>query len=417
MSLRILYLAPRIPKAPFDGGSHSIHHQIDSLRKAGHHVTLCVTNTSRHFVSLDSVEDLFDEVVAVKVDTTVRAMPALRSIFSRGEPVRTSLPKAPYNVQRFISSELLARLVEHLNGSEPYDVIHVDYLVMAWYAIALRELLPDKTPPIVLRSHNIEYRILEHLSSDRSISLYKRVYYRFLSRQLMNYEIAVARSSDLVVTISGTDAEYYRVVSGNTPVTAILPGMNVPDMPLSVMDKGHRPRIGFLGSLEWAPNIEGVVWFVKEVLPLIADQLPDIEVHIAGRQPVAQILALNIVRNVIVHGQVDTAAGFLETIDVAISPVLSGSGVRIKILEGLAFGLPMGSTTLGAEGLSLKSGQHILLADSATDFADACLRLFRDPEFSREIGLEGRSHVQRYHSWSAATEDLVRAYESITSIR
>jgi len=411
--LRILYLAPRIPKRPFDGGAHSIFHQLRQLRQAGHHVTLGVTNTSRHRATEADAADLCDTLISVDVDTSIKPFGALCALMCRGEPVATTLPVCPYNLRRFISGKLLHQLVQEMQAGAPYDVIHVDYLTMAWYALALRAHHPEVTVPILLRTHNVEYRILEHNGLDPNRSSAGRWYYRLLAEQTRIYEEAVARQVDLVATVSPLDAEVYARMAPATPIRSITPGMDVPDLSTIPARADGPPRIGMLGSLEWTPNVEGALWFVREVLPKIHRHRPDVELHLAGRAPVPEVMALHDGRHVFVHGPVDDGTAFLSTLDVDLAPVLSGSGIRIKVLEGLAHARPMVSTTLGAEGLNVVDGQHLLLADGPDAFAEACLRLLDNTELARSLAQRGRGLVEQEYSWAAATQRLLEAYSSI----
>ena len=410
--LRILYLAPRIPKRPFDGGAHSIYHQLRHLRLAGHHVTLGVTNTSRHSASTADAEGLYDELISVDVDTSITPFGAFCAMICRGEPVSTDLPVCPYNLRRFIDGHLLHRIAGAMKRGAPYDVIHVDYLAMAWYALALRRHHPEVTVPILLRSHNVEYRILQHNSLDVTRSRWSRWYYRLLADQTRTYEEDVARKVDMVATVSPLDAEVYAHMAPMTPVQSITPGMDLPDLPVQPRADGP-PRIGMLGSLEWTPNVEGAMWFVREVLPRLQAARPDIEIHLAGRSPAPEIEALHDGRSIFVHGPVDDATAFLRSLDIDVAPVLSGSGIRIKLLEGLAHARPMISTTLGAEGLHVEDGKHLLLADTPEAMATACLRLLDDDSLAQALAEEGRHLVEREYSWAAATKQLVNAYSSI----
>ncbi len=386
-------------------------HQLRDLRRAGHHVTLGVTNTSRHRATETDALELCDTLVMEDVDTSISALGALRALMISTEPYRSGLPPAPYNLRRFIHARLAGRLIDAV-GTGSFDVIHADYLAMAWYALAIRSAV-DACPPVLLRAHNVEYRILEHTAADRTRSWLHQRYYRLLAGQTVRYETAVARAVQGIATVSEPDAEVFRGMAPETPVVAITPGMDLPLVPRDLRSRSGQIRIGMLGSLEWAPNVEGAIWFVRQVLPRVLQRHPDLQLHIAGRSPVAEVQALHNGSTVIVHGPVDSAAEFLASLDIVVVPVLSGSGVRIKVLEGLANGCAMVSTTLGAEGLAVADGEQLLIADGPERFADACLRLINDEPLARTLGQAGRTCIEDRYSWPAATAALEQAYASI----
>jgi len=386
-------------------------HQLRDLRRAGHHVTLGVTNTSRHRATVNDAQDLCDTLVMEDVDTSISTLGALRALVTSTEPFPTGLPPAPYTLRRFIHPGLAGRLIDVVRTGS-FDVIHVDYLAMAWYAQAIRSAVAE-CPPILLRAHNVEYRILEHTASDRTRSWLHRQYYRLLAGQTARYETAVARAVQGIATVSEPDAQVFRGLAPETPVVAITPGMDLPLVPRDLRSRSGQIRIGMLGSLEWTPNVEGAIWFVREVLPRLLQRHPELQVHIAGRSPVPEVKALHTGSTVIVHGPVESASDFLGSLDIVVVPVLSGSGVRIKVLEGLANGCAMVSTSLGAEGLAVADGEQLLIADGPERFADACLRLINDEPLTRRLGQAGRTCIEDRYSWPAATAALEQAYASI----
>lgn len=403
----VAFVVSRIPHEPFDGAMYLVYHQLRELRSQGCHVTLIAANTSRHHVTRDVAERLCDRLVLVDIDTSISWKGALLALFRRGEPLHTNLPCASYQLQRFFSQPLFDAFVQELQ-SHPVDVVHADGLAMAWYAHALRLHLREKSPAWVYRAHNIEYRILEHQAVRADAPVLHRWYYRLLAWQTRRFERAILQCADVVSTVTDVDAEQVRGMAPAAPIVVAPPGMHVGE---TSRERQPGQRLGFLGSLEWGPNVEGVLWFVQEVLPLILQKLPTVELHVAGRSPSPEISALHDGEHVHVIGPVVSAPDFLSSIDVAIAPVLSGSGVRIKILEGLAVGCAMVSTSRGAEGIPVVSGEHVVIADDPQTFADACCELLLHPEQARMMAERGQLLVAEQYAWKPCVERLRTAYE------
>jgi glycosyltransferase involved in cell wall biosynthesis len=408
--VRILFIAPRIPSFPLDGGSAMVYHQLRGLMADGHTVIFGAPNTSRHPAQLQDLDGLCTQAVSVDVDTSVTAIGALQAMAGSKEPAPTGLPRAPYTLRRFLSKRLVRGLVQTLQDN-PVDVVHADYLPSTWYAMALRRALGSQGLPVLYRAHNVEHRILSHLAADPARPTFERVYRRLLARQTERFEMEVARKVSAVCTLSEPDADWFRDVAPSTPVQSIPPGV---ELPAHVNRESSIPlRIGMLGSLEWMPNVEGLLWFVHHVLPNILLKVPQATVHIAGKSPVQAVLDLHDGKHVFIHGPVADASEFLATLRVGIVPVLSGSGVRIKILEGLANRLPLVSTSLGAEGLEVRNEEHLLIADEPEPFADACIRMLSDVESAQATADRGRDLVERRYSWRQSKEQLARVYEAI----
>ncbi len=370
-------------------------------------------NTSRHFADEEAIHEFCDDVITHDVDTAIRPLDAISNLLIDKAPYKIGLPKTPYTISRFLHRSLVDKIHQRVNSVENFDVIHVDYLTPAWYAIELKRSLPLKTPPILFRAHNVECKIVAQLALDKNRGLAERVYRKIVARQTKTFEQAVASRCQMIAAVSQADADWFNNVCPDVPNMVIPVGVEAADVSKLTRAKRSRPAIGFLGSLEWGPNVEGILWFVREVVPFITKELPDVEIRIAGRSPAPEILALHTGINVFIDGPVKSATEFLSTVDVAVSPILSGSGVRIKILEGLAHAMPMVTTSAGAEGLPVADGEHIIIADDAAAFSQGCIRLLKDTAYAEMLGSSGRGLVTREFSWGQSIRKLIAAYESI----
>lgn len=205
---------------------------------------------------------------------------------------------------------------------------------------------------------------------------------------------------DGVVALTDDDADWFTHVRGaSSAVAAIPPGVTLP----STSQRHASPlHIGFLGSLDWEPNVDGVLWFVHVILPLIRKRHPGVVFQIAGRRVPERIRALHDGSHVIVLGEVEDAQSTRASWVVNVVPLRSGSGIRIKILEALAGGDAVVTTTVGCEGIGLHNEAEALIADDPQAFADACSNLLEAPNMARAMGERGRAFVAERYAWPPA---------------
>jgi glycosyltransferase involved in cell wall biosynthesis len=408
----LLVILPRIPLPARDGGAIVMIETLKALAAAGHSVDVAVVNTRKHRADPAVLAPFVRSVHAVDVDTTISAFGALRSLVRPRLPRAFGIPtSASYWVARFASEDMLSAVIDRVRSTS-YDAVLCETLFTACYGVAVRRL--PMAPPVILRAHNVEHRIQERLAADPLRSAPQRWYRGMLARQTAGYEAFIARTLDAVATVSDDDAEYFTGVRGSRDgVRSVPPGIAIPET------SAVRPdplSIGFLGSLDWEPNVDGVHWFVREILPLIRRSRPDAVFHIAGRRPPEHVRALHDGVSVVVHGEIDDAHAMRSTWAINVVPLRSGSGIRIKILETLAGGAAVVSTTVGCEGLGMVDGEQLVIADDAQHFADVCVELLTDPERAQALARRGRDAVRERFAWPQAIarlEGLIRESASV----
>src|SRR5579864_6999563 len=242
-------------------------------------------------------------------------------------------------------------------------------------------------------------------------SLLRRAYFRRQARLMLEYERQVCRSVKSVIAVSEADAGKMRELYGVSRVAAVPTGVDVGFFTPPAETQATTDLV-FVGSMDWMPNIDGVVWFAREVLPLIKRKLPDTSLAVVGRTPGREVTELgDRDPGIRITGTVADVRPWLWESKVAIVPLRIGGGTRLKIYEAMAARTPVVSTTIGAEGLDISPGENILIADSPDAFAEACLRLISDAGDRRRIADSGWRHVETKHSWEAAAVEFERALE------
>ena len=355
--MHILQLCPRVPFPPHDGGAIAMHDVAAGLVRAGHRVTLLAINTPKHRQPANALAHLGPNLrlVLVDVDTDISAGKALKNLlFSR----------QPYNVERFISPAVGERLLEILR-SEKVDIVQMEGTFVAWYAELLgrRHGAGLRVPPLVLRAHNVENTIW-HMLARREGNPLKRLFLRTMAARLEAFERRYLPQFDAVAAITEADADRLRALHCPEPVVFIPAGVELERVRANPAVR-PRPRTVFMiGSLDWLPNQEGVEWLLREVWSAFHAEFPEVELHIAGRNAPAHLLGLK-AANVHMHGFVESAPAFMQQYELMLVPLLSGGGMRVKIIEGMALGKAIVSTSLGAEGIAVRDGHDIVLRDGA----------------------------------------------------
>lgn len=308
----------------------------------------------------------------------------------------TSLPLA---VSRYASAELL-RKVTALEAGEHFDSVVCDFVASAVH-------IPDISRAVIFQ-HNVETTIFERHAQHAKTPLH-RWFFNLQARRMRAYEERMCRNSLHVVAVSPIDAQRMRDMFKIDNVSDVATGVNV--------DYFRRPEgreaeidLIFVGSMDWLPNIDGMLWFVKEILPLIRKQKPACRVAIAGRKPGPEISALTAADPLVeVTGTVPDVRPYLWNSQVSILPLRIGGGTRMKVYEAMAASLPVVSTSVGIEGLAGEPGRDLLVGDSPEEFAEHCVSLLNDRNLRSGIGESGFRLVNESCSWEA----VARQFEEI----
>lgn len=352
-----------------------------------------------HFAALHRPED-GDEGIARSGEYSSRSYPIPHKPATAGSPafvidaIRGVFSGMPLAVSRWRSSALL-QCVQQLIASQNFDRIVCDFLAAA-------PNIP-RIESAALFQHNVEAVIWERLR-DTATSPLRKMVYRIEAARMLSYERDQCRRAGYVIAVSEEDAQRMRERFGVSRIAAVPTGVDLDYF----MPQGESPAVAdlvFVGSMNWAPNIDGVLYFCQEILPLILAARPDCKVAIVGRTPPVSIQKLpETYPNVTVSGSVPDTRPYLWGSKVCIVPLRIGGGTRLKIYESMAARIPVVSTTVGAEGLPVADGEHLLLADETRAFAGACLRLLADREQRDRLAAAAWDLVSAHYSWGHAAD-------------
>lgn len=371
------------------------------LARAGHSVTVLALNTPKHRQPADALAHLGPRVrlVTVDVDTSLSPLAALRNLlFSR----------EPYNVQRFESAAVVSKLTELLT-TEHFDVVQLEGSFVAWYVDVVRRVAP--AVPTVLRAHNVEHEIWDQLARNERKPI-KAWYLRLLARRLRRFEARFLPRFAAVAAITEPDQRRLRQLGCQEPVTFIPAGVDLTRFQPDPAIKARPKSLFFLGSLDWRPNVEGLEWFLARVWPEARRQHPELQLHVAGKNMPAHIRQLN-VPGVQVHGFVESAAVFMQQHELMIVPLLSGGGMRVKIIEGMALGKCIISTGLGSEGIAVRHLHDILVCDDPAQWIQVLGQYCRGEFCQRGVGEQARRTARRLYDNEQVVQRFVELYRRV----
>lgn len=304
-------------------------------------------------------------------------------------------------IERWFHSEALIEDVRQDLESGEFSLLHIDELLLA------RVVKPGNKTPVVQHHHKLDTVLYDtlHLGSSpiKKFDLWK----------LRRLERESTRRYRHHLLCSEGDAALLAGRYGSLDTGAIPSGFAPEDFHPSDPPLARDPtRLLFLGSMDYGPNVDGTVWFVREVLPLIRAERPEVRLDIVGANPVPAVQALA-GPAVKIHGRVAEVASYLEQSAAMLVPLRIGGGTRLKIVEALAMNTPVVSTTIGAEGLGLVHGEHLQLADEAASFAHATLELLANPSAAADLGRRGGTYIKEHYNWDVLADVLVDYWERI----
>jgi sugar transferase (PEP-CTERM/EpsH1 system associated) len=312
--------------------------------------------------------------------------------------------RLPYAVAQYRSAAYRHAVTTEL-AAGGYDRIVCDFLVPAV------NLPPDLPCASVLFTHNVEAEIWRR-HAETADSWLRRTLYRQQWKRMLRFEGRTLAGFDRVLAVSDVDRDTFdRLYPGKlaAPATVIPTGVDTTYFAPALDQPGASRRVVFTGSMDWLPNVDGVLYFCREILPLVRHAVPDVVFTIVGRAPTHTVRKLAEEPGVEVTGRVDDVRPYLADAAAYVVPLRIGGGTRLKIFEAMAAGRAVVSTGVGAEGLPTEHGRHLLLADNPTAFADAVVTLLRDTAIRQAIERDARALVTSHYDWRHAASHLERA--------
>lgn len=393
--MRVLLLTQVLPYPPDSGPKVKTYYVLKYLVQH-HDVTLVsFVRESDKPEYVRHLESLCERVVTVPITRS----PA-RDLRYLGQSVFSG---QPWMMLRDERAEMRAALAE-LARTTHFDIVHADQLNMGQYA------LPFRDSRKVLDLHNALWVLYKRLAETLPLTRPMKYILTRDWRLLKQYEGQMCRTFDAVTAVSQEDKAALIEAGARDDITVIPIAIDT-DEPALIPRRPKEPHIVHIGTMYWPPNIQGITWFLDEIYPHIRQQVPDVRCTLIGARPPASLLERGQADpSLTVTGYVNDPLPYLQASSMMVVPLLSGGGMRVKILNALSQGIPMVSTTVGCEGINVHSGEDILIADDPQAFADASVRLLTDASLNDCITRNGRRTAEQQYDYRQACQPLDAIY-------
>ena len=396
--MRILQLCNKVPWPPKDGGAIAMLTLSKGFALLGHEVHVLAMNTQKHHVSIDEIpEDLKEkvkfELVEVPARISIKAM-IWNLLFS----------DQPYNAVRFIDEDFSRNIIRILEQKQ-FDLIQLEGLYLCPYVSLIRH---HSKALISYRAHNVEHEIWERTA--KITPGIKSFYLKLLAKRIKKFERDYINEYDVLVPITDRDGDILNEMGNAKPRHTTQTGIDLATL-VPKANKLEYPSVFHIGALDWAPNQEGLLWFLENCWNKLHQKYPELKFYIAGRNAPEWLQARVKYKNVIYLGEIEDAYSFMNSKAIMLVPLLSGSGMRVKIIEGLALGKAIVSTAIGAEGISVEDGKQIIIANEDSSFIDAISQLIESRELYDQLCKNAIDFIHEKFDNLAIAESLIDFYK------
>jgi glycosyltransferase involved in cell wall biosynthesis len=385
-SKKILILSHKPPYPKVDGGCIAIAQTIEALLEKGHLITVLCMETDKHR-SAHTIKHKNLKFECVYIDSRINVLGAFKNIFK----------KDSYILSRFNQREFENKIIHTLSNTR-FDTILFESLFTSPYIHLAKKYSKAKT---IYRSHNIEHLIWDK-HKDQKSNWFLKKYIQIQANRLKKEELAFWNEVGLIASISSKDSKCIKTHT-NTPISTL--GLYVEKRHKESYNQVNKNDFFHLGAMDWLPNIEAINWLITHVWPKFNKLYNNTELHIAGRAMPANLKNLKL-PGLFNHAEVDDALNFISQHKIMLVPLISGSGIRVKIIEGMALGKCIISTSIGVEGIPCTNKKNILIADTPEQFITAMKFCIENKEQVDAIGDEAKILAQKHFSKKEFTNQL-----------
>lgn len=397
--MKVLVLSNKAPFPANDGSSIAIANLALGLADNGIDLHLLTINTKKHFKADEKIDTFIKEKThyqSVYKDTNPSIIGAFINLFSRHS----------YFVSRFYFSAFEQALIQVLK-TQTFDIVQLEGVFMASYVPIIKKYSKSK---ITLRAHNVEHQIWDRLLLQEK-SFIKKAYLSLQNKRLKNFELLAFAKCDAIVTITDIDKQTIKRLMPLQKIETCLTGLNLINY-VPIFSPIKTNTVFHFASMDWMPNVEAVDWLLKHVWNEVMKEVPEAKLILAGRG-MPETIKQKGSTSVTVIEEVESSFDFYNTYDIMLVPLWSGSGLRIKLVEGLAYGKAIITTSIGAEGIPYVANEHVMIADNHTEFKDAIVTLLQDQQ--RKIALQqaARHLAEEEFNYKNVAEKLSSFYSHL----
>ena len=395
--IKILQVSNRVPWPLNEGGNIGIYNYTKAYRELGHDVTLYCLDAQKHNTPIKEASSELSKYAKLyihPIDTDINLEDAIKHL----------VKNKSYNVSRFYNTIFEEELTKLLS-KESFDLVQLEGTFVGPYISSIRKVHKGL---LSLRMHNVEFEIWQRLAQNEKNPL-KKLYLNILAKQLKKYESKIIRQVDTIVPVTDQDQTKFSKLYPEGIFKTIPAGINLNTWKFSPSKTTNRWY--HIGSMEWHANAEAIDWYIENIHPLIIKNNTDYSLNLAGKG--IDIALFELIPQVNVTENVNNAYDFVNSNDVCIVPLKSGSGIRLKILEAMAAGKLVITTTIGAQGINYINQKHLLIADTPTEFLSIFKKLNNHQIDFQGIIKNARTLIEKQYATKALAKKQLLFYREL----
>ncbi|MDR3543890.1 MAG: glycosyltransferase family 4 protein [Desulfosporosinus sp.] len=404
--MNILFVANLVPYPLDGGGKIKTFTTIQALSKKNTVDLVCFYEKENVEEAKKALKQYCCNIVLLPIKVTTSEnykyilKKAIKSLFS----------SYSLSVYKYHNDEMKSEIQKLVRENE-YGLVYFNILQVYSYKKDIVTLKPNMK--FLLDTQNCETQIFRRYEKESS-NLLKKIYLKLECHKLKKFEAWAIHDTDSVIVLSNADKKQLEELDGLALDCVIIPiGVNEPSNKKKIKDKSNVTNILFLGTLTWVPNNKGMIWFLKNVMPLLQEKKENIHLYIVGKNPSSQLLSIaEQYRNVTITGYVESVDHWYDKCDFMIVPLFIGSGQRVKIIEAFSRGMPVLSTSIGAEGLNYTDGVDIMIADTAEAFSEK-ITTISEPDICNTLSMNSRKLYNKYYSVEAVSRQINAVVDSL----
>ncbi len=392
----MLFITNLLPYPLNNGGKIKTFNALKILSKLCDIDVICFVNDKNELQYKTALEELSLNIVCVIKKIEMHKNPVLLI----AELIKSLFSFYPYVVSKFYS-RLFRKEIKKLIAQKTYDIVYVDHLPLYQYVERIKALGKSK---VILDQHNVENEIIKR-RLDVSGNIFAKLFLPYEYKKLLAFEKRACATCDITLAITERDKTCLSALTKGKGNFRVAP-FYINSEHKEYYNVNHKDKvILFLGTMSWYPNVDGLLWFYENVFKKFKLALEGYSLLIVGNKPTEALCGLHDGKNIIVTGFVPDTLPYLSQAILSIVPIRFGSGMRIKILELMSFGLPVVSTTIGCEGIGCENLKEIIIADEAEAFYNSLTMLSADVDLRKKLSDNSRAFIKNKYSYEKACQD------------
>lgn len=395
--MRVLQICLKPPLPEIDGGCKAMNNITQGLLQNNIEVKVLTLSTQKHpFKKENFSKEYVDQtkIEGVSIDTKINVVDAFLNLFS----------SKSYNIERFYVKNFEDLIVKTLQ-QDKFDIVFLESLYVSKYTATIRK---NTNAKIIYRAHNIESEIWQRNAVQENGL--KKVYLNLLAKRLKRYEQNSLNYFDGIAAITEKDKINLQKMGCKIPIEVFPFGIAINDYKVNA--NSGQCSVFHIGSMDWKPNQNGIKWFLNNVWDKVIAQFPDLEFNLAGKD-MPDWLLNHQQKNVNIFGEVKSSNDFIDQNSIMIVPLFVASGMRVKIIEGMALGKLVIATSIAAEGIAYTKGENILIANTKEEFVSSIIKYSKDEEAQQTIARNGRELIESNYDNQFIVNNLVAFFKQV----